>query len=788
MNLLDVKRKRDVRRQRGQFWAVTVTIVLGVLLFASTYDAYRNLDGSYNATYDRLAFADITVVGVDPGFTSTVTQIDGVASAEARVEADIPMRVGDKTFLGRIVGYPPNHQPEVNKIDVTEGEYLNPDDASDVVIESHMADQFDIGVGDTVEVLAGGSWMEGNVVGVAVSAEYIWPARDNQDIFPLPETFGVVFVSEDLTSALPAQASRDDVIITYEDDADRAATDAAVRAAAESAGASDVITRANHPSNSTLLLDVNGFASMSVLFPALFMAAAGMASFVLLTRIVFAQRATIGTLRASGMSRRMIMRHYLSYGLRLGLAAGAIGLLIGIPAAFAITGVYTSELDIPDTVRGFHWATPIIGMTFALLTGFLGVWAPARRAFKVAPAEAMRGVTPSDPGRLSWLEKVIPPLRGLPVRWLMIIRGLGRNKRRSVATILGVVLGLTLIMVSWGMIDSMLVLLDRQFEEVTLQDADIALITPVTGDAARPVEAVDGVETVEVVTQIGATVRYGGDSFATSVSGYDQGTVMHGFPDGLPSTGLLAGSGLRDHLDVDVGDEVTVSLPALDVDFTQTLVGFLDEPVGIALYMDRDALGEIVGEEAMSEPTVSQLEARFDTTVGSSIDERDSVISRIRSLDEVAFAFDSRRLYDELQNFLGFFYAFVLLMLGLGGAMAFALMYNAISVNVAERSGEFATMRANGLSQHSIARLIAFENIMLTVLGVIPGAVIGYLVGAYFLSQFSVDAFSLDFYMKPTSIVISIVAMIAVAALSLIPAIRRVRRVDIGATVRERAL
>ncbi|MGD2061672.1 MAG: ABC transporter permease, partial [Acidimicrobiia bacterium] len=287
MSLLDAKRKRDIRRQRGQFLAVSVTIALGVMLFASTYDSYRNLDGSYNATYDRLAFADITVVGVDPSFASTARNIDGVDQAESRLQADIPMRVGEDTFLGRAVAYPPDSQPGVNKIDVIEGDYLDPADDSSVVIESHMAEQFGLGPGDTIEMLSAGAWVEGTVAGVAVSAEYIWPARDNQDIFPLPRTFGVVFVSSDLGVTLPAAAGRDDVIITYRDGADVAATDALVRQAAETAGAADVIPRADHPSHSTLLLDVNGFASMSILFPILFMSAAGMASFVLLTRIVF---------------------------------------------------------------------------------------------------------------------------------------------------------------------------------------------------------------------------------------------------------------------------------------------------------------------------------------------------------------------------------------------------------------------------------------------------------------------------------------------------------------------
>jgi hypothetical protein len=56
------------------------------------------------------------------------------------------------------------------------------------------------------------------------------------------------------------------------------------------------------------------------------------------------------------------------------------------------------------------------------------------------------------------------------------------------------------------------------------------------------------------------------------------------------------------------------------------------------------------------------------------------------------------------------------------------------------------------------------------------------------MRQFSVDAFTLDFAMKPTSIAISIVALIGAASLSLIPAVRRIRRIDLGATVRERAV
>jgi putative ABC transport system permease protein len=199
--------------------------------------------------------------------------------------------------------------------------------------------------------------------------------------------------------------------------------------------------------------------------------------------------------------------------------------------------------------------------------------------------------------------------------------------------------------------------------------------------------------------------------------------------------------------------------------------------------MDAAQLERIVGADTLASPSVSSLEILF----ADDVTDREAVVDELKDLEPVGIALDARTLYDLVQSFLGFFYVFIGVMLVFGGAMAFALMYNTISVNVAERSGEFATMRANGLSHAGIARLIATENVLLTLMGIVPGLIIGYTVGAFFMSQFSVDAFTMTFEMKPSSVVLCALAMLVVAGLSLIPAIRTVRRLDIGEVVRERA-
>ncbi|MFQ5524372.1 MAG: FtsX-like permease family protein, partial [Acidimicrobiia bacterium] len=734
--------------------------------------------------YDRLNFADVTVVGTGPELAGEIASIDGVDQVEVRYRAEVPFRVDDQVFIGRLLGYPPERQPDINRIDIERGNYLDPNDPKKVVIAEFMVDQLGLDVGDSFEVLAGLQFEEVTVAGVAVSAEYLWPARSRQEIFTLPGTFGVAFVPESLIESLPRPLVSTELLVTYEPGVDVEAADAQVAEVVRRSGGGDLIAQEDQPSNAALQLDVEGFRELSFAFPALFMTAAGLAAFVLLTRLVISQRAQIGVLRASGMGRRMILRHYLSYGTRLGIVAGVAGTLLGVALGAGTTAAYTAELGIPDTVRSFHPVTPVIALAFALVTGVFGAYVPARTAFRISPAEAMRGTVPTTTSRRSIFEMVLPPLRRLPVRWLMALRGVGRVKRRSVSTSLGVVLSLTLVMASWGMIETMQAAIVRHFGAVATEDADVILTVPATDQALAEVEGVAGVRRVEAVPTVQTTVVFGSQSYTTSLAAYPSDSTVHGFPDGLPADGVLAGRSLADRIGVEVGDVVTIRLPNLDAEFTAKLVGFLDEPMGTFLYADRRFVeAQLDRPERLLAPGVTLVKVRFEDGAN-----RQAVLADLRDLDVVAGAVDARSLEQLINDFLGFFYVFVGVMLVFGGAMAFALMFNTISVNVAERSGEFATMRANGLSHRRIGGVIAVENLLVTALGLPPGVVAGYLTGVYFMGLFSSDMFSLDFQMSPLSIAIACVAMLATAGLSLVPALRTVRRLDVGTVVRERAV
>ncbi len=126
-------------------------------------------------------------------------------------------------------------------------------------------------------------------------------------------------------------------------------------------------------------------------------------------------------------------------------------------------------------------------------------------------------------------------------------------------------------------------------------------------------------------------------------------------------------------------------------------------------------------------------------------------------------------------------------MLLFGGAMAFALIYNSMSSNISERRIEMATLRAAGARHGMLARLITAENLLVVLLGIVPGLVLGYLAAAGFMDSFSNDQFSFALQMRTSTMVLAAVAIVIVALISQIPGVRALRRLQIANVIRERS-
>ena len=789
MSTLRTKLRREIGAHKGQFAAGAVVIMLGVAVYGAYSDAYLNLKHSYDRTFDRLAFAHLTVSGGETArFAQEAKAVTGVAEVETRVVADVPLRVGgDHELLGRVVGLPAGDQARVNRLKVLEGGFLDRPASDGVLIEQHMADHFNLRLGDRVEVEGRDGFRSLPVQGVVASAEYLWPARSRQDSLPVPDNFGVVFAPTPLASALAGPTAVSEALVLYEPGADEVALRSRLEAVAGrvGAGTSGLADREDNPSNATLQADIEFFGAMAVFLPVVFLVASGVATYVLLARKVRAELPVIGTMLALGCSRRHVLGQYLGYGLAAGTVAAVPGVVVGVVLGRAMTFLYADIIRIPDATAGFHPATVGVGLAFGVGSALLAALAPALTAARIVPAEAGRTVAPPGRGRASLPERLVPPLRRLPTRWKGVLRGIERNWRRTVYTIIGVTMAVAMVLASWAMLDSTTAWFDA-LENTNRQDSRVVLAGPATDETLIRLAAVDGVADVERVMQLPASVEAGSRRYQTVVVGHEPDTRMHGFravdggPDRLPAEGVLAGIALRDKLDVEVGDtlRLVIDTDGEPVVLTERLAGFVNEPIGTFAYL---AVDRLTAQPGLVEPAGSAL-----VSYAAGVDE-DVMRRRLTALDDVAAVESNENFLQAFESYMAFFYGMIGFMILFGAAMALALIYASISVNIAERSVEVATLRAEGVRQRVLSRLITAENLLVTLLGIPSGVGLGLLLAKPLLATYTNDLWRFDLALNPLTPLLVGAAICLAALLSQWPGLRAVNRLDIATVVRLRS-
>src|ERR1700739_4981349 len=134
MTALHKKALRDLRRRLPQVAAIAATVTLGVLLFVASYDSFRNVQASYDRTYARTHFADLTVTGGDSDTIAAAARgAPGVERVVTRTQADRPMSIGATKLVGRVVGMPPASGHGINDIDLVAGRLPDPARSDEVV-------------------------------------------------------------------------------------------------------------------------------------------------------------------------------------------------------------------------------------------------------------------------------------------------------------------------------------------------------------------------------------------------------------------------------------------------------------------------------------------------------------------------------------------------------------------------------------------------------------------------------------------------------------------------------
>ena len=772
---------RDLRAAWAQNLALVVIVALGVISLVALTGAYRDLGTSYHHTYETLHFADLTVrvQSAPEEAAAQVARVAGVRAVTARLVTDTGYLLPDgEPIRARLIGIPAEGQPAVNRVQVLEGSGLSPDDPNGVLVESHFAEVYDLHPGDTVTPLVLGRKQTFTVRGIAASPEYLIVSPSRQELLPSARTFGVFFMPLSTLQRLmntPDEVNEFCLLLTP--DADHQAVLRDVEAVLKPYHVDSATWQADQPSNAALHMDLEGYREMGEAIPALILLVAALSLYIMLGRLVRSQRTQIGLMKALGYSNRAIMGHYVALALVVGTVGAVAGAGLGTLAAGGITRAYANELGIPLVQTRVYPDLMVIGLGISLIMAALAAWGPARHSAHMHPAQAMR-LDPAEAltrGRRSLLERLLPASTSLAVR--LPLRNVFRARGRALSTGLSIVFAFVLVLFSWGMLDSMNYLLNRTFQRVERWDLMTVFDRPQTEATLKQVQGWQGVKAATPGLMLPVTLRADGKRKDVLLYALPPDQQMHQWQleDGVTPTealrddGILLTPPLAQALGVQVGDTVQVQTPFGE---KQAVVRALaDELYGSTVFVSLETANQWVGSPV---PMFNLLYVRADPAQALTLKKA------LFHLPGAASVQIKSKMENDWRGFMGLFYLFMGFIIAFAVGMAFAVLFNTMTVSVLERQRELATMRAIGTPVGRIGRMIALESVVLWLLALVPGLVLGWYTTVALAKSFSTDLFWMTAYIAPHSYIITAVGILITMLLAARPAIRRIGRLNLA--------
>lgn len=774
VDLLTRKVLRELRRSAAQTAALVGVLALGVAVFTAGIGAYRDLEASEARTFDALRFADawFELEPTDAGIVDEILARPGIEAAVGRLVVDtaLPVDGGDRV-RSRLIGLPTGERT-VNDVAPVDGSAeLAPGTA---LVERHFAEARGIEPGDTVAPIVRGHPLDLEVVGVVASPEYLQVTPDRYELLPAPSTFGVLFVDLDrLQQVTDQQGLVNDLTVRAADGpSGRAAIDALEEDLRAAGGVLDAFRRADQATYAALQQDLGAFRSVAVSIPSLILVAGVVSVAVLLGRLVRTQRPLIGVLKAIGCSDRAVLRHYLTFALVIGTAGVILGIVAGTALGALMTGGYAAELGIPFTRTRFHPGVAALAAVVTLVAVALAGLRPAWQSARIAPAAATRvDVSATGPSGRTRLERILP----MPLQLRLPLRAITRARSRALATGCGIVAAFALILMVLGMRDGINLFVQRTFDDVERWDVAVTFSEPQPASVAASASELEGVVGAAPYLQLPALVESPDGEEGVLLTAIDPAQDLRTFRLGGTSPteafadgSVVLASGLAKSLGVGPGDEVALQTPAGTT--TLKVGGTTDEPLPVRAYVSLATAAQVAGS---TEPPINGLYLRVEPGAASEVR---SALFDLPAVESVKLRSEQR---NDIESLLAIFTAIIAIMLVFAIAMAFALVFNAMTINILEREREYGTMRAIGAQPALITRLLLVEAATLWTLALVPGSLLGTWLARRLGTAVAGGLFELPIEISAGSYISTAIGLLGVVVIGVVVPMRRVRRLDL---------
>lgn len=481
-------------------------------------------------------------------------------------------------------------------------------------------------------------------------------------------------------------------------------------------------------------------------FPVIFFLVAALVSLTTMTRMVEEERTQIGTLKALGYGKAEIMWKYLGYAFLATVLGSVLGFLIGekilpfiIIYAYRIMFPHMTGMVIPYNMEYAFMASGA-----ALLCTIGATLASSYRELQDTPAVLMRPPAPKE-GKRVWLEYVPFLWKRLNFTWKSTIRNLFRYKKRFFMTILGIGGCMALLLVGFGLRDSIMDVARIQYREIQLYDG-----MAVFEDKATTQEKQDVMNQMEDNTEIEAYAEVLMKQFTLEGNGEEQEVYLFIMEDlskleqfiklrdrttqeayTLNDEGIILTEKIAKLLGVSEGD--TVLLKDEDMGNVEVTISHITENyMTHYLYMTPALYEKLYGQEPNYNSIIFQSVQEDEealNAIGEELLENDSIVnlSYTSSLEQ------------RVNDMLGSLDIVIFVLIVSAGMLAFVVLYNLNNINVNERKRELATLKVLGFYDGEVSAYMYRENILLTVIGSAVGVLFGILLHRYIIVTVEID-------------------------------------------------
>ncbi len=499
---------------------------------------------------------------------------------------------------------------------------------------------------------------------------------------------------------------------------------------------------------------VEGIAGI---FPAFFFLVAALVCMTTMNRMIEEQRTQIGVLKALGYGEWTIMNKYLFYS----GSAAFVGCMGGFFAGTyflpkIIWFAYKIMYSVAPLEYVFDLPMALLCLLASLLCSMGTTWISCKNELSEVSAQLMRPKAPKA-GKRVWLEYIPFVWNRLKFLHKVSIRNIFRYKKRFFMMIIGISGCTALLVVGFGLRDSITAIAGKQYGEIQMYDLNVVFGETLSEEMKQEFKNITEYTAKEYTYAAEISVDFCVEDKSKGVSliimedsdVIDNYISLHTNENEkvpYPEKGeVVICRKLSEIFNLDIGDEVCLQ----DADMKRIPVivsGIFENYMMNYVYISAETYKENIGTEPEFKSIFLNLKEDADAY------ETSATLISMSDVSMVTVNADMQGRFESMMSSLDYIVYTIIIC---AGALAFIVLYNLTNINITERIREIATIKVLGFNKKETASYVFRENTVLTFIGAILGLFLGNLLHRFVMSKIVVDMVFFDVHIEKQSYLFS---------------------------------